>query len=596
MRAPRLTQLFPWFALVDRFSWRHDMSAGLLGAVLALPQGVAFATLAGLPPQYGVYGAVVPCIIAALAGSSRHVVTGPTNANSLALMAALSPLALVGSAHYIDLALAVTIMVGLLQLLVGGFRLGALANFISPSVLLGFTSGAAVLIALFALKDFLGLALPPGTSAFGILAFIAMHPGEIHWQALLVGAVTLAATLALRRWRPRWPTMLLGLLAGFACAQLLSVIQRAHAGIEIVGPIPSALPPFHVPDVNMTALGELSSIALALTLVALGQSLSIAKAVAARSGQTLDVNREFVGQGLANAIGGLFSSYVSCGSLNRSMPNLQAGAKTPLAAVFAAVLVVVLVAFGGGLIELIPLAAIAATLLLVAYGLVDVQRWKEVLAVSRTESVVAGVTFFATLSIPLDRAVLLGTLVSLVAYLYRTSHPAIRPLLPATHTPERRFTPIEELPLPHGEECPQLKLVRVEGSVYFGAAQHVSDQLQLFRRQKPEQRHALFMVKSMNFIDLAGNDLWRHEMQERRACGGDIFFHRPRTPVMQMFAQTGLLEKLGDGHIFSSKDQALRSIYEHLDINVCRTCTARVFKECQSRAEASDELIARSDG
>jgi SulP family sulfate permease len=593
MRSTRLLQLFPWLTLVDRFSWRHDLNAGLLGAVLALPQGVAFATLAGLPPQYGVYGAVVPCIIAALAGSSRHVVTGPTNANSLALMAALSPLALIGSAHYIDLALAVTIMVGILQLMVGGFRLGALANFVSPSVLLGFTSGAAVLIALYALKDLLGLAPPPGTSAFGILGFIGMHPDQIHWQALIVGFVTLAATLALRRWRPRWPTMLLGLIAGFVCAQLLRAIQGVQAGIDVVGPIPSAIPPFHVPDVSWADLGELSSIALALTLVALGQSLSISKAVAARSGQALNVNREFVGQGLSNAIGGLFSAYVSCGSLNRSMPNLQAGARTPLAAVFAALLVIVLVAFGGRLIEQIPLAAIAATLLLVAYGLVDKSRWKEVLKVSRSETLVSGATFLATLSIPLDRAVLLGTLVSLVAYLYRTSHPAIRPLLPDPHTPERHFTPIDELPLPRGQECPQLKLVRVEGSVYFGAAQHVGDQLQSFRREAPGQRHALFMVKSMNFIDLAGNDLWRHEMNERRGYGGDIYFHRPRTPVMQMFAQTGLIEELGDGHVFSSKNQALQRIYERLDLDVCRSCTARVFKECEARIQASVEVVDR---
>lgn len=583
MRFSRLTQVFPWLALVDRFSWRHDLNAGLLGAVLALPQGVAFATLAGLPPQYGVYGAVVPCIVAALAGSSRHVITGPTNANSLALMAALAPLAIVGSTHYIDLALAVTIMVGVLQLMVGGFRLGALANFVSPSVLLGFTTGAAVLIALFALKDLFGLSPPPGTSAFSILGLIALHPGSLHWQAPLVGAVTLLATLALRQWRPRWPTMLLGLLAGFACAQILMWVQGEGAHIAVVGPIPSALPPFRVPDVSWQDLGELSSIALALTLVALGQSLSISKAVAARSGQTLNVNREFVGQGLSNAVGGLFSAYVSCGSLNRSMPNLEAGARTPLAAVFAALLVVVLVAFGGGLIAQIPLAAIAATLLLVAYGLIDIARWKQVLSVSRTETLVAGVTFLATLSIPMDRAVLLGTLVSLVAYLYRTSHPAIRPLLPSP-TADRRFTPIDELPLPVGEECPQLKLVRVEGSVYFGAVQHVTDQLQLFRRLKPDQRHALFMVKSMNFIDLAGNDLWQHEMRERRAVGGDIYFHRPRTPVMQMLGETGMLTELGDGHVFASKDQALRSIYERLDPERCRTCSVRVFKECEARA------------
>ncbi len=157
---------------------------------------------------------------------------------------------------------------------------------------------------------------------------------------------------------------------------------------------------------------------------------------------------------------------------------------------------------------------------------------------------VAGVTFLATLTIPLDRAVLLGTLVSLVAYLYRTSHPAIRPLVPDPRTPERRFTPLDELGQP-AQECPQLKLVRVEGSVFFGAVPHVGDQLDGFRRAQPGQKHALFMTKSMNFIDLAGNDLWRREWRERRAQGGDLYFHRPRTPVLQLFAKTGFLKGAG---------------------------------------------------
>lgn len=581
---PALSTLLPWLREVDRTTLKADLGAGLLGAVLALPQGVAFATLAGLPPQYGVYGAVVPCIVAALAGSSRHVVTGPTNANSLALLAALSPLALAGSGPYIDLALAVTLLVGLLQLTVGALRLGAVANFISPSVLLGFMSGAAVLIGLYSLKDLLGLSPPLGTSAFGVLGYVVAHPLAIHWPSLVIGVVTLVATLLLRRLRPRWPTMLLGLLAGCLSAWILErSVAGAAQGIATVGRIPSALPPFHLPNVTLQDLGNLSGIAVALTLVALGQSLSIAKAVAQRSGQRLDVNREFRGQGLANLVGGCFSAYVSCGSLNRSMPNFEAGARTPLAAVFAALLVVALVAFGGALIAAIPLAAIAATLLLVARGLLDLGRWREVLRVSRTEALVAGVTLLATLTIPLDRAVLLGTLVSLVAYLYRTSHPAIRPLVPDPRTPERRFTPLDELGQP-AQECPQLKLVRVEGSVFFGAVPHVGDQLDGFRSAQPGQKHALFMTKSMNFIDLAGNDLWRREWRERRAQGGDLYFHRPRTPVLQLFAKTGFLKELGDGHIFSSKDQALRSIYPRLDPGVCRSCTARTFVECAARA------------
>lgn len=583
MLLARLKTLFPWLCYVDRKSWSGDLTAGLLGAVLALPQGVAFATLAGLPPQYGVYGAVVPCIIAALAGSSRHVITGPTNANSLALVAALAPLALVGSPHYIDLALTVTIMVGLLQLLVGGLRLGAAANFISPSVLLGFMSGAAVLIGLYSLRDFFGIPTAGQVSPYTLLMTLVFEPQRIMWPPLLIGVATLVATVSISRWRPRWPCMLLGLLAGCVIAALLDFWPSITHSIATVSRIPSALPPLRIPNVTWADLSSLSGIAAALTLVALGQSLSIAKAVAQRSGQRIDVNREFIGQGLANGIGGFFSSYVSCGSLNRSMPNFEAGAKTPLAAIFAALFLVVMVTFGSRLIACIPLAAISAMLLLVAWRLIEVKRWRRVLQTSRTETLVATVTFIATLTLPLDRAVLLGTLVSLVAYLYRTSHPAVRVLRPDPRDRARRFTPLEDLPPELRVECPQLKLVRIEGSIFFGATQHVGDYLQRFRSQNSEQKQVLFMTKSMNFIDLAGNDLWEQELRERRKVAGDLYFHRPRTPVVDVFTQTGMLEQLGPQHIFDSKDQALRTIYPQLDARRCQDCQLEIFTECRAR-------------
>ncbi len=358
--------------------------------MLVLPQGVAFATLAGLPPEYGIYTAVVPCIVAALFGSSWHVMSGPTNANSLALFAMLSPVAFAGSPAYIGLALAVTILVGCMQLAVGTLRLGTLANFISPSVLLGFTCGAATLIGLYALKDLFGLAVPTGTSAFGVLRFLFDNLDAVNWGAATVGAVTLAATLLFKRLGKRLPFMLLGLMAGYGVALLLN---RAGWGgghhVNVVGPIPSAIPAFGVPDISWRSVPDLLGIASALTIVALGQSISIAKAVALRSGQHIDANREFIGQGLSNIAAGLFSGYISCGSLNRSVPNFEAGAKTPLASIFSALWLVALVAVSAPLLAQIPLAAIAAMLLLVAWGLFDFARLRRIAALSRAEFAIA---------------------------------------------------------------------------------------------------------------------------------------------------------------------------------------------------------------
>jgi SulP family sulfate permease len=566
-----------WTALPHGLS--ADVLAGLLGAILVLPQGIAFATLAGLPPQYGLYSAVVPCVVAALAGSSRHVVSGPTNANSLALFAMLAPLAAVGSPAYVELALAVTVLVGLLQFATGALRLGSVANFISPTALLGFTAGAALLIVVHALKDALGLVLPPGPGAGAVLhaAFTqAPQPG-----VLLVAAATLATAAGLRQWRRGSPFMLAALAVGTGLAWGLDRWAPPAWQLRLLGTLPSALPPLHLPGVTLEQLPQLLGIAAALTVVALAQSIAIAKAVAARSGQRIDANREFLGQGLSNLVGGFFSCYVSCGSLNRSMPNLEAGARGPLAAVASALLVVPLVALTAPALAMIPFAAIAGLLVLVGWTLLDLPRWRHLARASRQELAVALITLGATMTLRLEIAVLIGSALSLGLYLHRTSRPAMRTMGFDSDRgdPHRPFVVLEHTPgaLP---ECPQLKLLRMEGSVYFGATAHVADQLQALRDQPRPQRHLLIMAKSMNFVDVAGTELWRQELRARRALGGDLYFHRPRPRVLEQWRRDGFLDELGQDHIYPDKRRAIATIAQCLDPEACRNCTVRLFDEC----------------
>lgn len=571
-----------WVHQVSAGTLRADAMAGVLGAVLVLPQGIAFATLAGLPPEYGLYTAIVPCIIAALFGSSWHVLSGPTNANSLALFAMLSPLALAFSPGYIQMALAVTVMVGLMQWLIGALRLGTLANFISPAALFGFTSGAAVLIAIYALPDLLGLTAAAEHGAAAVLVHVFAQLQSVQPAALAVAGVTLGTALLVRRLRRNWPYMLIGLVAATALAWAWSSYPGAAAlPLRTIGQIDTPWPKFAVPHVSWAALPELLGLAFALTIVALGQSISIAKAVAARSGQRIDANREFRGQGLSNIVGGFFSSYVSCGSLNRSMPNLEAGARTPLAAVFSAVLLLGLVAVSAGLLAQIPMAALAALLVLVAVSLLDLQRWKQLFTLSRTEFGVALATLVATVSIRLEIAILLGTLLSLMSFLYRTSKPAMRTMGFDSRAPDRQFVVLADSahPLP---ECPQLKLLRMEGEVYFGATQHVADTLHALRHSPQPQKHLLVMGKSMNFIDLAGAQLWEAELNARRAMGGDLYFHRPRPEVIQMWQTTGFTRLLGPEHQFPDKRSAIATIFTRLDPAICRQCTARIFEECKT--------------
>jgi SulP family sulfate permease len=610
-----LERLFgDWVREVSPATVRADAMAGLLGAVLVLPQGIAFATLAGLPPAYGLYTAVIPCIIAALFGSSRHVMSGPTNANSLALFAMLSPLAMAFSPLYIQLALAVTVMVGVMQWLIGALRLGVLANFISPAVLFGFTSGAALLIAVHALPDLLGLASAPEHSAAAVLGHVLTQMTSAQPLALSVAAITLGVALVLRRLRRNWPYMLIGLAVATALAwawsSLLHPDATPSASLRTVGQIPVPWPRFEVPRISWAQAADLIGLAFALTIVALGQAISIAKTVALRSGQRIDANREFRGQGLSNIVGGFFSSYVSCGSMNRSMPNLEAGARTPLASVFSALLLLALVAVSASLLAQIPMAALAALLVLVAFTLLDFARWRQLFTLSRSDFGVALATMVATVTIRLEIAILLGMILSLMSFLYRTSKPAMRTMGFDSRGLDRQFVVVDnsvdagidavpaqkaETPadvLPHAlPECPQLKLLRMEGEVYFGATQHVADILHALRTQPQPQKHLLVMGKSMNFIDLAGAELWEAELAARRAMGGDLYFHRPRPEVIRMWRKTGFTSVLGPEHQFPDKFTAIATIFSKLDPEICRRCTARIFWECQS-APGPDTPIA----
>ena len=348
---PSLIWWFPflnWLPKINGRDLRADFIAGLTGAIVVLPQGVAFATIAGMPPQYGLYAGMIPAIIAALFGSSRHLVSGPTTAASVVLFSALSIHAIPGSPDYVTLALTLTFMVGVFQLVLGLARMGALVNFISHSVIVGFTAGAAILIAAKQLKYFFGVEMDNGGHLTDLLLRFFQHVESINPYAVLIASVTLLAGIITKKWMKRIPYMVVAILAG----SLLSVGLNAWLGehvthIATVGALPDSFPPLSMPVLTLENIKMLAPAALAVTLFALTEAVSIGRSMAARGGYSINGNQEFIGQGLSNISGAFFSGYVSTGSFNRTGVNYEAGAKTPMAAVFAGVLlifVVVLVA------------------------------------------------------------------------------------------------------------------------------------------------------------------------------------------------------------------------------------------------------------
>jgi len=581
---PLALRLFPflaWRHRVTASTLRADLTAGLLGSLIVLPQAVAFATLAGLPPQYGLYGAMLPAVVGALWGSSWHLVSGPTNATSLMVSASLSALALPFSPEYLRLALTLGLMIGLIKLGLGIARLGALVNFISTTVIIGFTAGAGLLIVAAQLANFFGLPAAHPSTFSNALASFAQHVGEIDRWTAAVGAATLVAALAARRALPRFPYLLIGMVAGSLFAYLL-----AHAGIAqvaTIGPLPSALPQPSFPDFSGNTWRALAPIAFALTVIGLTEAVASARAVAARSGQRIDGNLEFIGQGLANIAGAFSSSYPTSGSFNRTGANYEAGAKTPLAGVFSAGFLLLVLLVIEPLAAYLPFTVMAALLFIVAWGLIDIARIREIARVGRSEALVMAVTFLATLFVQLEFAILVGVLCSLFAYLNRTTHPAVHAVAPDPTSPQRRFIPVATSgSAARLTECPQLALLRIDGSLFFGAVDHVKDELEAMRRSAQARPHLLLIGSGINFIDVAGAEMLAQEADAQLAAGGALYLCNLKPNVVEVLKRAGMVDRIGRDRIFGTKDEAIRGIYPRLDSAICQASTARIFIECQT--------------
>jgi len=572
-----------WMPSVDKRDLRSDFVAGLTGAIVALPQGVAFATIAGMPPEYGLYAGMIPAIIAALFGSSRHLVSGPTTAASIVLFSALSAMAAPGSAEYVALALTLTFMVGVFQLLLGLARMGALVNFISHTVIVGFTAGAAILIAAKQLKYFFGVDLPRGGHLHDILIAFGHHLGEINIYVTAVALATLLSGIAVKHWLPRVPYMIAAMLVGTLLAEALNRwFGPDITGIAVVGALPAKLPPLSAPQLTLANIKDLAPSALALTLFALTEAVSIGRSLAARGGYRISGNQEFIGQGLSNLVGSFFSSYVATGSFNRSGLNYQAGARTPMAAVFGGVLLMVIVVLVAPLAIYLPKAAMAGILFLVAWGLIDFKEIRHILGSSRRETAVFASTFFGALFLELEFAIFSGVLLSLVLYLERVSRPRVLTRTPDPRLYNRAFATDPALP-----ECPQFKILRIDGSLFFGSANHVQHTFDRVREEFPTQKHLAIVADGINFVDLQGGEALVSEARKRRASGGDLYLINVNEGLWDSLERCGCMDAAGARNVFQSKQAAIHGIYQKLDKSACTGCTRRVFLECKQQSKAA---------
>lgn len=396
---------------------RADLLAGLTGAIVVLPQGIAFALLAGMPPHYGLYAAMVPCIIAALFGSSRTMVTGPANAISLTTMALIAPLAIPESEHYVALVLTLSFLVGVIQIALGFGGAGKWVEKVPHSVIVGFTAGAAILIINSQVGTLLGVDIQRGSNVLDTIAttFTAIQLGQ--WRPEILGLV-LITLVSMYLWKPlnKWvPAMLVAVIVGSIALLILERYFPAFHQVRRVSAIPGALPPLSFPQLTLDHLQLLFGPVLVMTLLASTEAMAIARAVALKRGDSFDANQEFIGQGCANVAGSFFSAYPSSGSFNRSGVNLAANAQTPLSAISAAFFLIAILAFVSPLAEYLPYAVIAALLLAVAWSLIDVQQIRHEIQSGPREWIPMFITGLGTILISLEWAILMGICAAAIA-------------------------------------------------------------------------------------------------------------------------------------------------------------------------------------
>ena len=683
----RIARFFPFF------SWwpfrgetlRTDLIAGITVALVLIPQSMAYAQLAGMPAYYGLYAAFLPSMIAALWGSSAQLATGPVAVVSLLTASALAPLAASASEQFIALAVLLALMVGLIQLTLGAFKLGVVVNFLSHPVIVGFTNAAAIIIGLSQINKLFGISIGRSEFFLNDVAGMLQQVSALHLPTLMMGVCAFVIIIAMKRFTPRLPNVLfavtlttlvswgsgfehnstsrveyimdrdVGMLAqefmrtethtvelkehitqhaaelkqlqqqGTSSQHVAAVryeiellqleLRNADAenrknsrslrnfifqrvpeqgevsprlyldgqvpvgetsdryrwrigslrngelkllgGGEVVGSIPSGLPPLSLPGFGWSDIGMLLSSALIISLVGFMEAISIAKAMAAKTKQRIDPNQELLGQGLANVVGSLCHSFPVSGSFSRSAVNLNANARTGLSSVFASAIVLLTLLFLTPLLYHLPQAVLAAVIIMAVSGLINFAALKHAWLVHKHDGIAAGVTFVATLAFAphLDNGILLGAAVAIVLFLYRTMKPRVARL--GRHT-DGTLRDIKVYPEMATSE--QVIPLRFDGQLYFANVAYFEDALLEAVASEPHAKYVLMVGNGINSLDASGEGIIKALYERLRDNGVTLVFSGLKKQVLDVMHRTGLFDEIGQTRIFPNEDMALTAI------------------------------------
>jgi SulP family sulfate permease len=568
-----LSRPFRLIKTYDRENVRQDIVAGLTVAVILLPQAIAFALVAELPPEMGLYAAVIGAIVGALWGSSNQAHTGPTNAISLLVLSSLTSGFAIDTPEFIVAAGLMAVMVGLFQLVMGLARLGVLINFVSHSVIVGFATGAGLLIAIRQIGPLLAIE-SSGHSLVESILHIAETLPTLHRETAALGIGAMVVVFGLRKISRKIPAALIAMIGASLAVLILGLDE---AGVAVIGKLPKSLPPLSdFSSIDLEFIARLSSGALAVGAIGLVETLAISRSIANQTGQRLDSNQEFVGQGLANIAVGFLSGYPVAGSFSRSAVNNNAGAKTPVAALFSSAFVLIALFTLAPLGALLPRAALSGVLIIVAVGMINTKEIVRIWRGTRGDAVIMLVTFLGTMFLEIAFAVLLGILLSFALYIMRTSTPRVHHVLP-----DKDFKHF--LYQPEKPSCPQLAVIDILGDLYFGAVNHVEETILEHLERNPEQRFLLIRMHNVNHCDFSGIHMLENVVKLYRDRKGDVFMVRVGYQVYGLMESTNFIEYLGEDNFLSEEEAIGHMFHRVLDPAVCiYECPHRALKECQN--------------
>ena len=559
-----------WLRHYERKHLPGDVLAGVIVATLLIPQGMAYALLAGLPPQFGLYASLLPLAVYALLGSSRFVAVGPVAMVSLLIANGVATVAEPGSPRYLVYASATALVVGLMQIAMGAARLGVLTNFLSHPVLSGFSSAAAIMIALSQVKHLLGVKLPQTEHFHELVAQLARAVPQTNLPTLAIGLASILLLLGFQYGLPRVlasckrvPSLvaqslsksgpLFAVIVGTAIVAAFGLGEAS--GVNIIGEIPRGLPRLAFPALGGSEFLPLIPLALTVSFVGFLESISVAKTLAAKRRQKVESNQELIALGAANFAAGVTGAYPVTGGFSRSVVNFSAGANTGLASLITAALIAVSVLFLMPLFHHLPQAVLGAVIILAVAGLIDFATPRRLWRYNKADAAALILTFVAVLALGIETGILLGATSTILLHLWRTSRPHMAVVGRVANTEHFRNVLRHET-----QTLPHVLMLRIDESLYFANAKHIEDFVLCAAAERPQLRHLVLLCSAINFIDASALETLSSLVSELQDAGIQLYLSEVKGPVMDRLARTEFLEQLGHERVFLTTQAAYEKL------------------------------------